>query len=491
MLSAYFNPIAIRFIPCAVFLVFFPFARSLAQNNVQAETKAAKHEITVKSAGGTATENITGLLIQGTLILKKDFINQTPVDDLGPGTIEFSGTTVQNFTGQNTIGTMIINNTAGLDINGNTSVNTDLSLLNGHIRLGSHNLVLGDTAMVSGSPSSASMVIATGTGELRKSFQGASGFTYPVGDNSGLSEYTPVTLDFTGGSFSTGNYAGVKLTNAAYPGSTGNYLNRYWNISQDGISNPVYNAVFQYVPADIIGNESGISCVKVDPAPAVQYNPANTLLHQLSANGLTTIATFTGAQLSADKLLTLNFFLEGLYAGGSLMNKAQNGLGGNQYAGNVADKVSIELHQGTNYTSIAYTDNNVDLSVNGTASLNVPVVHNGSYFITIKHRNSVAVTTSAPVAFSGSSISYSFNQPSKAYGDNLKLMSDGQYAIFTGDSNQDGAVDGPDMIDIDNDVTVFATGYLPTDLNGDGAIDAIDLITADNNATFFVAAILP
>jgi hypothetical protein len=47
------------------------------------------------------------------------------------------------------------------------------------------------------------------------------------------------------------------------------------------------------------------------------------------------------------------------------------------------------------------------------------------------------------------------------------------------------------MIDVDNDVSVFAAGYLSTDINGDGLVDSTDMILVDNNANLFIGAITP
>jgi hypothetical protein len=444
----------------------------------------------VTSSQNLSVQNGAGLTVEGSLILKRNLINLNTTTNLGQGTIEFSGTVPQSISGQNTIGSLVLNNALGLDMGGNTTINNVLNLQNGHIRLDVNNLTLGVLAIVSGSPSSSSMVIATGTGELRKSFSGTGSFTYPVGDNSGTPEYSPVTLAFSAGSFATGNYAGVKLTNTAYPGIIGNYLNRYWAVSQNGISVPVYDALFQYVTADITGSEPDLSCTQVLPAPAITYNAANTTLHQLTAIGLSSFGTFTGAQALIDKILNLSFHLEGLYAGNGLMNKARNSTG-DQFGGNIADKVSIELHQGANYATVSYSNNNVDLATSGIASFTIPSVQNGSYYLTIKHRNSVTVTSKLPVSFAGNTINYSFDTPAKAFGNNLKQMGDGQYVVFGGDSNQDGVVNGLDITAIGNQCTMFGAGYIAEDINGDGVLDAMDLIVTDNNASIFVSAKLP
>ncbi len=65
------------------------------------------------------------------------------------------------------------------------------------------------------------------------------------------------------------------------------------------------------------------------------------------------------------------------------------------------------------------------------------------------------------------------------------------FAIFSGDVNQDGAVDLSDLSLIDNDVFNFASGYVITDINGDNVTDLADYSLADNNAANFVVKILP
>jgi len=280
----------------ASFLIFLLWLSPAQADNVISSGTSVKINsgTIVSSAQNFVIENGAGLAIEGSLILKNNLTNQNAVDDLGSGTIAFSGTSAQSLSGQNTLGTLAVNNPAGLDLTGNITLNTGLSLQNGHIRLGTNNLTLGSTATVTGTPSATAMVIATGTGELRKSFSGIGAFTFPVGDNTETAEYTPVTLTFTSGTFATGNYAGVKLSNSTYTGLSGNYLNRYWTITQSGITSAQYNALFQYVPADVVGTETSLSSVQLEPAPAIAYSPANALLHQLTVTGATTFGVFSG-----------------------------------------------------------------------------------------------------------------------------------------------------------------------------------------------------
>ncbi|MCO5263272.1 MAG: C25 family cysteine peptidase [Lentimicrobium sp.] len=191
-----------------------------------------------------------------------------------------------------------------------------------------------------------------------------------------------------------------------------------------------------------------------------------------------------------NKTLNLTVFLESLYNGSGTMRKARNA-GGDQYPGTTADQITVELHHSLNYSDIVYTEPFVSLSTTGGAAVEIPANLNGSYYITIKHRNSLATTSKLPVSFGTDIIDYSFDGPTQAYGNNMLLMVDGHCAIFGGDVNQDGSVDTADMTPVDNDASAFATGYLITDVNGDGMIDTGDMTIIDNNAAAFVSSIMP
>lgn len=114
-----------------------------------------------------------------------------------------------------------------------------------------------------------------------------------------------------------------------------------------------------------------------------------------------------------------------------------------------------------------------------------------NYYLVVKHRNSIETWSGTSVSFTLNQLVYNFtNAASKAYGSNLKLKGT-KYCIYSGDSNQNGNVDASDMAIIDNDVYIFATGYLPTDVDGNGNVDANDLSIVDNNSSSFVIMIRP
>ncbi|MBK7214011.1 MAG: M28 family peptidase [Bacteroidales bacterium] len=194
--------------------------------------------------------------------------------------------------------------------------------------------------------------------------------------------------------------------------------------------------------------------------------------------------------ISADRSLNLTLLLEGLYNGSGSMRKAQDE-SGDHFTGTVADEVRVELRNAANYSSIIYSADNVALNTNGTLQATVPAVHGGSYYITVKHRNSIETTTAVPVSFAGSNITYDFSTAAgQAFGSNQKLIG-GKYLIYAGDLNQDGIVDSGDMMGVDNGSSNFLTGYIVIDANGDGLIDSGDMIVVDNNASTFVGAVTP
>jgi hypothetical protein len=192
---------------------------------------------------------------------------------------------------------------------------------------------------------------------------------------------------------------------------------------------------------------------------------------------------------SGGRKIYLTVFPEGLWNGTSL-NKAKNETG-DQYPGNVADKITIEFHNAFNYEDIAYSVENVNLTTSGNVSFFIPQALSGNYYLTVKHRNSIETVSASPVLLSSGLTSYNFSSSADAaFGNNLILLN-GKYCIFGGDVNQDGIVDSGDMIPVDNLASNFGTGYLSEDANGDGLIDSGDMIMVDNNSSGFIGKITP
>ena len=215
---------------------------------------------------------------------------------------------------------------------------------------------------------------------------------------------------------------------------------------------------------------------------------ASSATYNLTAHGSTSDVFIN----KMGKTLNLVVFLEGLYAGNGTMNQAKDQNGAHWPAG-VADHITVELHDAASYGTIIYTAADVPLSTTGVATVTIPSSYSGSYYITIKHRNSLQTVSATAKSFSGYSITQSFEAASDVYLGNVVLMA-GQgthYAIYGGDVNQDGTIDSGDMTPLDNDATNFAVGYMATDANGDGSVDSGDMTIVDNNGNSFISTVTP
>jgi hypothetical protein len=233
---------------------------------------------------------------------------QTSTRYFGGSVIWFYNGSVAQVTGTAFPGSVdgfTLDNPAGLTLNVNMRIqNTNnLTLTNGSITLGNFNLTLQIGASIGGGANSASkMIITNGTGMLVKIFNSASSYTYPIGDNTGVAEYSPVTLNFSTLS-GTPDSIGMRVTDAKHPNdfSVTNYLSRYWTCNQKAGATYTYVATFRYVDADIVGIES---VLKVDrwSNPLTTWTQDASSSVNIAANTLTTssLNQTTGTLLNND-----------------------------------------------------------------------------------------------------------------------------------------------------------------------------------------------
>lgn len=210
----------------------------------------------------------------------------------GTSTIVFDGTSVQFIDGDSVTDSVFyklsINNTSGVYLDRSVTVSNQLILNTGRLILGINNLTMYASATVSGTPTATNMVVVDSSGSLCKYYNTSNrSFTYPIGDETGAADYSPVTLNFTSGTFTSGK-ACVNLTNSRHtslPASITSYINRYWTISQTGISSFSCNATFTYTNGDIVGTESLMR--------GLHWSGAWTVLPPVNASTNTISATLT------------------------------------------------------------------------------------------------------------------------------------------------------------------------------------------------------
>ncbi len=165
--------------------------------------------------------------------------------------------------------------------------------LGGYLTLNQYNFILSAAAPQIGGNfgTSNGMIITNGTGELRKMFAATGSHLFPVGENTGVVEYTPITITFIGGNFSPGAYAGVRVINTKHPNITNTtyYLNRYWNINVSGISAPNYNVTAQYLAADVVANEANIAVGKYNGASWSKSGAVSSAAKTITFSGKTDV----------------------------------------------------------------------------------------------------------------------------------------------------------------------------------------------------------
>ncbi len=186
--------------------------------------------------------------------------------------------------------------------------------------------------------------------------------------------------------------------------------------------------------------------------------------------------------------LSLKAYLQGYCdASGNMISTFYNlGMSNNTIA---ADSLQVNLWQPQhlNNPNPDYTVNAL-LQSNGSVSASMPIsTYGNSYYIEIKHRNTMKTWSANTISINDTLISYDFtNAMNKAFANGLNLpmrpIVNNSYALYSGDINQDGAIDLLDMQIAENDAFAFSFGYNKSDCNGDGATDALDMQIIENNA---------
>jgi hypothetical protein len=207
--------------------------------------------------------------------------------------------------------------------------------------------------------------------------------------------------------------------------------------------------------------------------------------------GCDSAATLNLTINSCSITLNLKLFLEGFYIGLGKMQSTLSDLGIASTL-NETDTIGVWL-----WSPLNLDNPNPDfqfkgiLHSDGTISLNIPSTYNGnSYYIIIKHRNSIETWSALPVAFSSGEINYDFTTGyNMAFSDGVNYPMKnigGVYTIYSGDINQDGGIDITDMQITENDASSFAFGYNVSDCQGDGGSDISDMQIIENNGSLFI-----
>ncbi|MBM3921014.1 MAG: hypothetical protein FJ347_07295 [Sphingomonadales bacterium] len=221
------------------------------------------------------------------------------------GKIAYGPNADLEFTGSVTIGddvwpatngpTDIIVNGSGITVTLDTArtIAGNLTMTSGILTLGNNNLTI--SGSVSGGSTTAYLNTG-GTGKVIRSVAAASQLVFPVGNSA----YSPITLDFTSGTFSTAT-ASVKVATGKHPSNTAatSYINRYWEVTQSGISSFNCNVSYTYQQSDVAGTESNIYAGKYSGTTWTLGSAADVTNNILTFSNATSFSDFTGGELSA------------------------------------------------------------------------------------------------------------------------------------------------------------------------------------------------
>ena len=267
------------------------------------------------SLSGSGTTTLGGVTINGSTTVNSGSHNLTVVGSSfsvtgvfagGTATTTFAGSSAQTIDGSGTVtfGGLTLNNASGLDLGKAVAVDGLLTLTNGQLRLGTNTLTLGSSATVSGGSTSA-LVVADGSGSLCKSYSASGSFTFPIGDATGTTDYSPATVNFTSGTFGPGLVC-ARVTNAKHPeNGSADHLARYWTVTQSGISSFSADVSFSYSDGDVVGLEANLYGAQYNGSSWSILNAANTGANTLGGT-VSSFSDFTGGNSTLP--VTLAYF---------------------------------------------------------------------------------------------------------------------------------------------------------------------------------------
>ena len=221
---------------------------------------------------------------------------------------------------------------------------------------------------------------------------------------------------------------------------------------------------------------------------SINFNIGEPSIASFSAGG--NLLT-QGFEQPSESSLNLKLFLQGYYINGGTMQAVliNQGIAASP---NETDTIEIALHDPVTYIKLESTK--TQLLTDGSVSVNFTQPE-GTYYISVKHRNSIQTWSANPLECTAATILYDFSAAvSMAMGDNQAMVEPGIFAFYTGDINQDEYIDGNDFPPYDFESAsggLYDGTYTTTDMNGDGFVDGNDFPVFDNNSFNGITSIHP
>ena len=239
-----------------------------------------------------------------------------------------------------------INNPAGVTLSSNTIVSGSLDLDIGDLNTNGNSLTLGTSSTNPGTLAHNSLTIS---GSFNRWISPSASLLFPVGTSS--TKYTPVVLSNISG---TGTFS-VSAVAGPHPNVLGtNVLQMYWKLTNGGLTSA--DVTFNYLDADVIGNESNYVIGKYDGIWSFPGGSINPTTNQATILGVTTFSDWSLGDQSALPVELSSFSAS--VAGSNVKLRWETATEVNNYGFEVERKVGSLQSTVGNYEKVGFVNGN-------------------------------------------------------------------------------------------------------------------------------------
>jgi len=419
---------------------------------------------------GSLQNNLTGSIdIQGTGIVEVEGdVTNAPTATItmsNTAKIILSGANASNVTsGGATFTNVEMDKTANnVTLMDQMRISTDLNFVgnNNKLILGDNNLVFAPSATITSADAN-EYILADGnanTGVVSKELSASEVFKFEIGD---ATNYTPLDADITGTGFAsaTVDVNVVPMAQPNVPVEATDFIARYWNVDQTGVTDYSADLEGTYVAGDltgVAGNVKGAHYATDWTYDGAAAGPSSAIGTVAASGDFTGTNSFGRADLK--------IFLQGAYSGGT-NNTTLNSSGileanaltspydptvsvaSGFFAANptIVDWVELELRDAATpatvlgTTSAFLTQDGSLVALDGTSLPFLPNPNGTTGHIAIHHRNHLAIRTGAalnldPVSQTDMTTLANVYVNGALSNDPMKEVTAGVYALWAGNAN--------------------------------------------------------
>jgi len=328
---------------------------------------------------------------------------------LSTGGIILNGSSKQEISGNGngTFGNVQINNSVGINLVDNSTINGVLTFTVGNLYIDDYLLTLGQNASIGGTPNVNSMILLNGVisdqGVKKLYPSGAYDFTFPIGVSG---KYTPARFNVTSNG-AAGNII-IRPINYKHPalsgGGTSNRLDYYWFVTSGGFSNPVVEHTYYYDDVDIKGNENTYVAGRFigntwTPTYLSSDNTINAPLNTINILPSGGVGYIDGEYTAGDAPNFVNlpvYYSRNATLGGNWTDPnawTLNSDGSGGPAPSYPQGNPVVILSGHTITMDANTQNAYSVTINGTLKIGTTLYHNLGH---IKGGGTLQITSTTP-----------------------------------------------------------------------------------------------